>query len=71
MINNLVTNKNTMMVKIKNKLLNLMNLMLYIKDLVLVKLILIKLKIQTQDININCWMKRIQKINQTTGMIIV
>jgi hypothetical protein len=39
-----------MMVKIKNKLLNLMNLMLYSKDLVLVKLILIKLKIQTQDI---------------------
>jgi hypothetical protein len=71
MINNLVTNKNTMMVIIKNKFLNLMNLMLYIKDLVLVKLILIKLKIQTQDININCSMKRIQKINQTTGMIIV
>jgi hypothetical protein len=48
-----------MMVKIKNKLLNLMNLMLYSKDLVLVKLILIKLKIQTQDIKMNSWMKRI------------
>jgi hypothetical protein len=59
MINNLVTNKNTMMVIIKNKFLNLMNLMLYIKDLVLVKLILIKLKIQTQDIKMNSWMKRI------------
>ena len=59
MINNLVINKNAMMVIIKNKFLNLMNLMLFSKDLVAVKLILLKLKIKTQDIKINSWMKRI------------
>lgn len=59
MINNLVVNKNAMMVIIKNKFLNLMNLMLFSKDWVTVKLILLKLKIKTQDIKINSWMKRI------------